>query len=294
MTAKIFDIKHFAVHDGPGIRTTLFFKGCPLRCLWCHNPESISPKPQLSYLAHKCTACGKCAEACKNGAHSVTDGVHLLLREHCTLSGQCASVCPSEALTVYGKEVEIGEMLSELLEDRDFYGDDGGVTLSGGECLLQADFCRELLIKLKESGIHTAVDTCGFVSRAELDKVIPYTDLFLYDLKAFDPAVHKACTGVSNELILENLRYLDLLGKEIEIRIPLIPEHNASEIDGIAKFISSLKSVSLVKLLPYHSYGKSKYQALGMRDTSPKRIPDALDLEKATKILLGYGLKTAK
>ena len=166
MKADIFDIKHFAVHDGPGIRTTLFFKGCPLKCRWCHNPESISTKKQLGYLVHKCVDCGKCAVACQWGAHTLSiDGTHEFNREKCIACGECVKACATNALSLYGKEAEIRVVLDELLEDKDFYeSSDGGVTLSGGECLVQADFCAELLKMLKENGIHTAVDTCGFVS----------------------------------------------------------------------------------------------------------------------------------
>ena len=191
MKATIFEIKRFAVHDGDGIRTTVFFKGCPLRCVWCHNPEGLSAIPQTAHYSHKCIGCGECKK-----------------------EGFGPSDCLGEAYTVYGREVLADELLPLLLEDRDFYENSGGgVTLSGGECLIYADFCAELLRRLKAEGIHTAVDTCGYVSREALDKVIPYTDVFLYDIKAADESVHIKCTGVSNRRIIENLRYLDSLGK---------------------------------------------------------------------------------
>ena len=183
-TAIISDIKRFAVHDGDGIRTTVFFKGCPLRCRWCHNPEGLSFRSELAYYAHKCIGCGACVSACPNGAHVIDVEGHRIDRTKCTVCGKCEAVCFSDALKLYGREGTVKSLLPELLADRDFYETSGGgVTLSGGECLAQADFCTELLKALKEENIHTAVDTCGFVKREAIDKVLPYTDIFLYDMK---------------------------------------------------------------------------------------------------------------
>ena len=283
---KVFEIKRFAVHDGDGIRTTLFLKGCPLRCLWCHNPEGLSAKAELAYLPHKCIGCGECAEACKNGAHILSDGSHVFLRENCIGCGKCEEVCLGGALTLYGKEMTVDEVLPKLLEDREFYeSSDGGVTISGGECLLQADFCRELLRELKAAGINTATDTCGFVSREALDKVIPYTDTFLYDLKAYDEDVHIKCTGQSNKLILDNLKYLDLLGKKIEIRIPYVPDYNSDQIEKIALFLRELKNITRVRVLPYHNFAGSKYKSLGLAADMPKRLPTEKELDEARNII---------
>lgn len=251
MKAMISDIKRFAVHDGDGIRTTVFFKGCPLKCLWCHNPEGISFKPQIAFYKNKCIGCGECQ------------------KEGFTTEG-----CLGEAKVLYGKEVMVEELLPKLLEDKDFYDTSGGgVTLSGGECLCQADFCAELLKRLKEEGVNTAVDTCGFVSQENLNKVIPYTDTFLYDVKAIDEAVHIRCTGQSNRVILENLRYLDGLGKTIEVRFPYVPGYNDDQVDKIAEFLRPLKNIKAIKVLPYHNYAGSKYLALGMDNTLPKELP---------------------
>ncbi len=288
--ARIFDIKHFAVHDGPGIRTTLFLKGCPLKCVWCHNPESISPKFQLSYLEYKCVGCRKCADVCETGVH-IFDNGHTLIRENCVFCGKCEKACFAGALTLYGREVSVADVLSELFEDRDFYGSNGGVTLSGGECLMQADFCAELLKRLKDEGIHTAVDTCGFVKKEAIDKIFPYTDLFLYDIKAFDEETHIKCTGQSNKIILQNLEYIDSLGKEIEIRIPFVPEYNSDEIEKIASFLANMKNVNGVKLLPYHNYARSKYASLDMPDTSPEKLPENSEIDKAKQIISSFGLK---
>ncbi len=282
MKARISDLKRFAVHDGDGIRTTVFFKGCSLRCVWCHNPEGISFTPQIAYYENKCIGCGECVMHCRHGGHICTDTAHLYRRESCIGCGACVSACLGDALTFYGKEVTVDELLPLLLEDREFYATtNGGVTLSGGECLMQAQFCGELLHRLKEEGIHTAVDTCGFVPRTALDTVIPWTDVFLYDLKAYDEDVHIRCTGQSNRLILDNLQYLDSLGKQTEIRIPYVPGYNDDQIDRIAGFVKSLHNVRRVKVLPYHNYAGSKYAALGMTNTLPENLPSDEEIRLA-------------
>ncbi len=282
MKGMIFEIKRFAVHDGDGIRTTVFLKGCPLKCVWCHNPEGIDKEAQLAYYAHKCVGCGACSSACPEGAHGIENGIHTFDRAHCTACGKCAEVCLGAALTLYGTEMTVEALLPLLLEDRDFYeNSDGGVTLSGGECLAQADFCEALLKALKAEGIHTAVDTSGLTARVVLDRVMPYTDIFLYDIKAIDEEIHKKCTGVSNRAILENLKYLDEAGAKTEIRIPLVPSWNADEAEKIASFLRPLKHVSAVRVLPYHSYAASKYGALGMKNTLPAHTPTEDELERA-------------
>ena len=263
MKANIFEIKRFAVHDGDGIRTTVFFKGCPLRCVWCHNPEGLYAHPQTAFYAHKCIGC----EECKRENFRPED-------------------CLGEARILYGKEVTLDELLPLLLEDREFYeSSNGGVTLSGGECLMQADFCRALLQRLKGNGIRTAVDTCGFVSRQSIDKVLPYTDGFLYDLKAYDEDAHVACTGQSNGIILENLRHLDASGAKVEIRIPFVPDYNDGQIEKLARFIAGLRCVTKIRVLAYHNYAGSKYAALGMSVTLPERLPTEQELTQAKEAL---------
>lgn len=282
MKARIFEIKRFAVHDGDGIRTTVFFKGCPLRCVWCHNPEGLHGKPQLAYYTHKCIGCGECAAVCPAEAHRMNDGIHSFDRSLCVACGRCADACLGDALTFYGRETTVDELLPTLLEDKEFYeNSSGGVTLSGGECLTHADFCAELLKALKDNQIHTAVDTCGCVSRDALDKVIPYTDVFLYDLKAYDSDVHKMCTGLPNDIILDNLRYLDSIGKAVEIRIPFVPGYNDCEIEKIAEFLATLKNLTKIRVLPYHNYASSKYRSLDMPCDMPPRVPTAEELQKA-------------
>lgn len=273
MKGIVSDIKRFAVHDGDGIRTTVFLKGCPLKCLWCHNPEGISPKPQLAYYQHKCIGCGECAAVCPQQAHSM-EGGHTFDRDKCISCGACAKVCLGEALTFYGKEMTADEVLAIFLEDKAFYeSSGGGITLSGGECLMQPDFCAELLKKCRESGLHTAVDTCGFVSKETLDKVIPYTDVFLYDIKAIDEEVHIQCTGQSNRIILENLRYLEKNGCKVEVRIPYVPGHNSDQMEKIRSFLSGFTNIIKVRVLAYHNFAGSKYDALSMENTLPIVLP---------------------
>lgn len=259
MTACICNIKKMAVHDGPGIRTTVFFKGCPLRCVWCHNPESIDPQPQEAFYTHKCIGCGRCH------------------KENFT-----CDACLGQARVPYGQTVTVDQLMPQLLEDRDFYETSGGgVTLSGGECLCQADFCAELLRRLKDEGIHTAIDTCGFVPRESLDKVIAYTDLFLYDIKAIDEQTHIRCTGQSNRQILENFRYLQGLGKAIEVRYPYVPGWN----DDQAKAIAAFAGDTPVKVLAYHNYAGSKYEALGLINTLPNRLPTPQDIQLVQEMM---------
>lgn len=287
--ARIFEIKRFAVHDGDGIRTTVFLKGCPLKCVWCHNPEGISFLPQLAYYQDKCIGCEECVSVCPQQAHTENNGMHVFNRNLCTACGKCEESCLGQALRFYGSEMSVEELMPILLEDKSFYDNSGGgITLSGGECLMQAEFCMELLKELKKMNIHTAVDTCGFVTRENIDKVIPYTDVFLYDLKAFDEEVHVKCTGVPNALILDNLRYLDSQGKQIEIRIPFVPNYNDNQIDKIGLFVSSLQNLTMVRLLPYHSYAGSKYVSLDMENTLPEKLPTLDELEAARTCLRNY------
>jgi pyruvate formate lyase activating enzyme len=283
---KVVEIKRFAVHDGDGIRTTVFLKGCPLKCVWCHNPEGISYKPEIAFFDNKCTLCGDCVAVCPNGAHKIENGLHTLDRTLCTACGKCEDECLNGALKLYGREMTVDELLPILLDDKEFYeSSGGGVTLSGGECLMQADFCAELLKRLKALGINTAVDTCGYVPRESIDKVLPYTDTFLYDIKAFDEDVHIKCTARSNKLILENLHYLNECGKKIEVRIPYVPEYNSEQMEKIAELLKPLENVVKVKVLPYHNYAGSKYRSLDMENTLPTvELPTNEEIEAAQRI----------
>ena len=294
MKAKIFDIKKFAVHDGDGIRTTVFFKGCSLKCVWCHNPEGIEFKPQLAYYENKCISCGECVKVCPASAHTFKEYSHKFNRNKCIACGKCESVCLGKALSFYEKEISVDELLPVLLEDREFYkNSNGGVTLSGGECLMQPDFCAELLQRLKAEGVNTAVDTCGFVPKDTIEKVIPYTDIFLYDIKALEEDVHIKCTGHTNKPILENLRYIDSRGKAVEIRIPYVPKFNDDQIEKIADFLSTLKNITKIRVLPYHNYAGSKYKALDMSNTLPEILPSEDELKTARDLIKTHGLKVA-
>jgi len=258
MKANIFDIQRNSYVDGPGIRTTVFFKGCNLACKWCHNPESQSNKTQMLFYRSKCTGCGKCAEVCEN---------HL---ESCTLCGKCALYCLNDARQICGKEYTADEVLTEVAKDKIFYdASGGGVTCSGGECMLQIDFLCELLGKCKEKGIHTAVDTAGNLPWEYFERVLPLADLFLYDIKALSDELHREGTGVSNKRILENLKRLAERKRDgIIIRIPVIEGFNANEneLKSIKSFIDTL-GIKKVELLPYHKMGEHKYEAIGKEAT---------------------------
>ena len=254
MKATIFDIQRASYVDGPGIRTTVFFKGCNLKCAWCHNPESQSAKPQMLVYKNKCTGCGKCKEKCPNAL------------ETCSLCGRCTLYCPHDAREICGKEYTIDEVMREILKDKVFYENSGGgVTFSGGECMLQIDFLEEILKECKKNGIHTAVDTAGHVAFECFERILPYTDLFLYDIKCYDSEKHKKYTGVSNELLFSNLKKLLQTDKTIWVRIPVIPTVNDTEEEmlTIKTFLSSCGMPEKVELLPYHAMGEHKYAAIG-------------------------------
>lgn len=262
MKGRIFAVKPFAVHDGNGIRTTVFFKGCPLRCRWCHNPEGLSFETQLSFFASKCISCGTCMDVCPQGAVLSTGKID---RTRCTTCGNCAEACPTAALVVQGYSVTEEMLFQRVTKEKVFYRDGGGVTFSGGECLLQSEFCAKVLRRLKHAGINTAVDTCGMVERKDLEAVVPFTDTFLYDLKAIDPKVHKRCTGAENEQILENLTYLNKEGANVEVVIPLVKGYNLGEWKKMLVFLKNLERIRTVKLLKYHGFYFSKYEALGWK-----------------------------
>jgi len=285
MQGIIASVKHFEIHDGPGVRTTLFLKGCPLRCQWCHNPESLSAAPQLMYTARLCLHCGACAQVC--ALHRMDGAAHQFDREGCAACGRCVSVCPAGALSLSGRRVTAEEILPELLEDRLFFGPKGGVTLSGGEPLQQSAFACEVLRLLHQEGVHTAVDTTLFASWEVVNAVREHADLFLVDVKAISEDVHIRCTGVSNQRILDNLRRLDAQGMPMEIRVPFIPGMNGGEMEAIAAFLASLRHSYPVRVLPYHDYGVSKYQALGL--AYPARNVPTPTVEETARISALFG-----
>jgi pyruvate formate lyase activating enzyme len=292
MTGLMYALKRFAVHDGPGIRTTLFLKGCPLSCLWCHNPEGKSFTPQIALYKHKCINCLKCASLCKNNGHQFND-THTLLRDNCVFCSSCEAACFNNAIEIFGKKITVEDALNLVLEDRLFYESSlGGVTISGGEPLMQKDFVKALLIKLKEQNIHVCVDTCGYADKTAFEQVAPYTDLFLYDIKAFSEETHIKCTGKSNKIIWENLEFLDSINKPVIIRFPFIPSFNDFEADDIAKKLSTFKNILSVDVLPYHNFSSSKYEALDLEDTMPKiPMPQKRETEKIKEIFRKYNLK---
>ena len=270
MKGMISGIKRMEIHDGDGLRTTVFFKGCPLRCIWCHNPESLSFEKQVAFFKNKCVSCG----ICENKRNEKT-----------------AESCPVNAIEVYGREYELDELVEILLQDEAFFKNSGGgVTLSGGECLAQPDFAVALSRKLYDRGISVYIDTCGYVKRETFEKIIPYTDKFLYDIKAIDGAVHERCTSRQNGLILDNLRFLCAEGCKIEIRYPLVMGYNDRECENIAKFLSGLSGITKVKVLQYHSFSASRYEALGMFNTLPDTQTTSYDIEAAVNIFKNYGL----
>jgi pyruvate formate lyase activating enzyme len=295
LTGTIFDIKRFSIHDGPGIRTTVFFKGCPLSCRWCHNPESQARKPEWMFWEDRCLRCQACIAVCKPGAIHL-DGDHVVTDlEACTLCGDCVDVCYAEARQISGRALTVAQLMSEIERDIPFYDQSaGGVTFSGGEPLLQAGFLLGLLQACGERGIHTALDTSGFSSWRALDRIRPHVDLFLYDLKLFDPARHKKFTGASNVRILENLQRLSEHGNNIVLRVPIIPDVNddLENIRSIGSFAASLPHLMRVDILPYHRAALGKYERLHKAYSfSELLVPSEQKMAQTARIFQELGLQ---
>lgn len=274
---NIFDIQRFSVHDGPGIRTTVFLKGCPLNCIWCHNPESQMASLSLACYSEKCVGCGACINACPNECHSFSEsGEHIIDREKCGLCGKCVEACPFSALEIFGKKASAALVIEEVLRDKAFYKNSGGgMTVSGGEPLMQGDFLVALLRGAKEEGIHTSVETSGFGSESTVRAAAEYTDIFLFDIKVTSEEKHRELTGVPFAPIKKNLLLLDSLGKKIILRCPLVPGVNTDEehIDKIAEIAAELNNLLEVNVMAYHTLGNGKYDALGMENKMAGRDP---------------------
>ena len=258
-------IKNYEIHDGDGFRTTVFLKGCPLKCQWCHNPECISFKKEIGYYEEKCKKCGLCQVVCPNNCHEIKDGVHYFDRTKCNNCGQCVDVCINNCLAKFGEEIEVEDLVKILLKDHQFFVSlGGGVTISGGEPLAQGEFVIELAKKLKENDIHVSIDTSLYCRKEIIEKISPYVDMFLVDAKAYYSETHLKLTGVDNNLINENMNLLQRLNKKVEIRIPYIPNVNSNEMNLIALRLKEYKNIVGVKILPYHFYAKDKYHSLGL------------------------------
>jgi glycyl-radical enzyme activating protein len=263
----IFDIQRFSLHDGPGIRTTVFLKGCSLRCKWCHNPESWNTKPQLQYRKEKCTNCLACVAKCPFGAHIVLNELHSFIPTQCRNCFHCVRECAYGALKTAGSVVSAAEVMKEVEADMAFYKNSGGgVTISGGEPMLQPEFVLELLKLAKEKGIHTCIETSGYTNKENFFKILTLTDLFLFDIKATSPEPHKELTGVTNEIILENLDILYNSGASILLRCPLIPGINDTEahLQGIATLAKKYPRLMGIEVMPYHDLGRGKWEEIGL------------------------------
>jgi len=289
-SGRIFDIQRFSIHDGPGIRTTVFLKGCPLRCKWCQNPEGLSLAPRLSWVLEKCIACGECVGVCPERALARRgDGKAVVDWSRCNACGVCVPVCNAKALEIAGREASVEEIMAVVVRDRDYYeASGGGLTLSGGEPLFQPEFTEALLRAAKAQSLHCCVETCGYAEWGVFERLLPFVDLFLYDYKETNPELHNRFTGKSNEQIVKNLRALHGAGANILVRCPMIPEYNARKehLDGIAALTRELPNLKGVEVLPYHRLGQAKLKRFGFLSEMPESVrePD----QATVRSWLGY------
>ena len=297
-TGIVFDIRRYSIHDGPGIRTTVFLQGCALSCLWCHNPESQASGPDLILRDNRCIQCGACVEVCPHGAITWTDGGPVTDRARCRRDGRCASVCYAEARALAGRTMTVDEVMEIVERDRPFYEESGGgLTLSGGEPLLQPYFSAALLKAAKARGINTALDTCGHASWKSLDRLRHDVDLFLYDLKVMDEGRHRLYTGVPNHRILENLRSLAARGHKIVLRVPVVPGINDDEanLEDLRRFAAGLPDLAGLDLLPYHRIGVDKYARVGRTYPLPGTLPPARErIAAVAETLAAAGLPVGR
>jgi pyruvate formate lyase activating enzyme len=296
----ITNIQKFSIHDGDGIRTTVFFKGCPLKCVWCHNPETQKFNPQMEFNDANCGGCGFCVRVCPSNAIHIENGKAVTDESKCTLCGKCVKVCPASARDVVGREHEIKHLMKELLKDQMFYEESGGgVTLSGGEVMsVDPEYVQRLVKELHREGIDVTIDTCGYAPYERFEAILPYVSTFLYDVKAMDPEVHKKYMGVDNELILENLCKLSQAGARIYIRIPMIKEVNATK-ENIQATIDFLREkqirVAQVNLLPYHDTGSSKYKRVGMTyEGTELSAPSKEEMQEFQNMFINAGYANTK
>ena len=294
ISGHVFNIQRFSTHDGPGIRTTVFLKGCPLSCWWCHNPESKQAQPAVIYDIDKCMNCGLCAKACLHGAIGFESDTPVIDSSRCILCGRCSRRCPAEALELVGKKMTVAEVLAEIEKDRVFYDESGGgVTFSGGEPLLQAEFLTALLHSCRARGIHTAVDTSGHAAWQDIAKVSEATNVFLYDIKHMDSSKHESFTGVPNELIVDNLKRLSLIHQDIRLRVPIIPGLN----DDLERLLMTGRlavdlGILQVHILPYHGIGAGKYTRVGEAYRLPELVPPSPErMEQIAVELRSLGLR---
>lgn len=293
----VFDVQKFCLHDGPGIRTTIFLKGCQMRCVWCHNPESISPRRQLAFIAAKCRHCQRCEQVCPHGCHRFSGGKHDIDMSSCQTCGRCVEQCPAQALKIYGQEADVDALIAEVMKDRPYFEKTGGgLTLSGGEAMYQFPFALALAQAAKAVGLHVCVETNGASRPERYREIAPWVDLFLLDYKVTDTALHKHVTGVDKRVVEETLQTLQQLNARVILRCPLIPGYNVNDVhfQAIAGIVSRFDNILHSEILPYHNLGVAKARELGEMAPCQQPLPDEAAILHWLEKIRDFGDKTVR